>query len=251
MGGSMAEYLLSEGAKVAIVGRTAEKVEAKLAVLNKKSAECLGFSGDVLDQIFLEKVKNEVMNKWGRIDVLINAAGGNMPGTTIAQDQTIFDLKMDDFRKVSELNLDGSVRPSLVFGEQMANQGSGCIINVSSMTATQGVTRVVGYSASKAAIDNFTRWMATELALKFGDRLRVNAIAPGFFIGNQNKTLLLNEDGSYTDRGKKIIAKTPMKRFGEAHELNGAVHWLISDAASFVTGTIVAIDGGFSAFSGV
>lgn len=251
LGGSMAEYLLSQDAKVAIVGHTPKKVEAKLAVLKKKSPESMGFSGDVLDKEFLENVKNDVVEKWGRIDVLINAAGGNMPGATIGEDQTIFDLKMDDFRKVAELNLDGSVMPSLVFGKQMADQGSGCIINVSSMTASQAVTRVAGYSASKAAIDNFTRWMATELALKFGDGLRVNAIAPGFFIGDQNRALLLNEDGSYTERGKTIIANTPMKRFGNADELNGAVHWLMSDAASFVTGTIVPIDGGFSAFSGV
>ncbi|AKA34579.1 SDR family oxidoreductase [Flagellimonas lutaonensis] len=251
LGGNMAEYLLSQGTKVAIVGHTPKKVEAKMVILKKVGSDAMGFSGDVLDQEFLRKVREEVLNKWGKIDVLINAAGGNMPGATIAKDQTIFDLKMEDFRKVSELNLDGSVRPSLVFGEQMADQGSGCIINVSSMTATQAVTRVVGYSASKAAIDNFTRWMATELALKFGDGLRVNAIAPGFFIGQQNRALLLNEDGSYTERGKTIIAKTPMKRFGHADELNGTVHWLISDAASFVTGAIIPIDGGFSAFSGV
>jgi len=251
LGGNMAEHLLSEGAKMAIIGRTAKKVETKLAILKKKSPESMGFSGDVLDKNFLKKVKDAVVKKWGEIDVLINAAGGNMPGATIAEDQTIFDVKMDDFRKVAELNLDGSVMPSLVFGKQMADQGSGCIINVSSMTATQAVTRVVGYSASKAAIDNFTRWMATELAQKFGDKLRVNAIAPGFFISDQNRKLLLNDDGSYTERGKTIIANTPMKRFGNADELNGAVHWLISDAASFVTGAIIPIDGGFSAFSGV
>ena len=251
LGGSMAEYLLAQGAKVAIVGRTLKKIDARLAVLNKKSPEVLGFSGNVLDQLFLQQVKDVIVEKWGRIDVLINAAGGNMPGATIGENQTIFDLGIDDFRRVSELNLDGSVRPSLIFGKQMADQGDGCIINVSSMTAKQAVTRVLGYSASKAAIDNFTRWMATELALKFGDGLRVNAIAPGFFIGAQNRSLLLNKDGSYTERGKTIIANTPMKRFGNADELNGTIHWLISDAASFVTGTIIPIDGGFSAFSGV
>ncbi|MCL4119612.1 UNVERIFIED_CONTAM: hypothetical protein GTU68_020545 [Idotea baltica] len=158
---------------------------------------------------------------------------------------------MDDFKKVSELNLNGSVLPSMVFGKVMADQRSGSIINISSMTATQAVTRVVGYSASKAAIDIFTKWMATEMAIKFEGSVRVNAIAPGFFIGNQNRALLTNEDGSYTDRGNTIIANTPMKRFGDADELNGAIHWLMSDAASFVTGTIVPIDGGFSAFSGV
>ena len=251
LGGSMAEYLLGEGAKVVIVGQTPEKVDDKVSVLRKISQESMGFTGDVLDRGFLREVKKAVIDIWGRIDVLINAAGGNMPGATIGEDQTVFDLNIDDFRKVSALNLDGTVIPSVVFGEQMAEQGSGCIINVSSMTATQAVTRVVGYSASKAAIDNFTRWMATEMAVKFGEGLRVNAIAPGFFIGDQNRALLLNEDGSYTERGNTIIKNTPMKRFGRADELNGAVHWLISDAASFVTGAIIPIDGGFSAFSGV
>ena len=251
LGGNMAEYLLSEGAKVGIIGRTPEKVTAKVIDLKKIGSDVLGFTGDVLDKEFLVQVKEALVDKWNRIDGLINAAGGNMPGATIGEDQTIFDLKMDDFRKVAELNLEGTVIPTLVFGEKMAEQSKGCIINVSSMTATTAVTRVVGYSAAKAAIDNFTRWIATELAQKFGEGLRVNAIAPGFFISEQNKTLLLNKDGSYTERGKTIIANTPMKRFGHADELNGAVHWLISDAASFVTGTIVPIDGGFSAFSGV
>ena len=251
LGGNMAKYLLSHGAKVAIIGRTSEKVAAKLADLKKINPDALGFTGDVLDKAFLVQVKETLLGHWNRIDVLINAAGGNMPGATIGKDQTIFDLKMDDFRRVSELNLDGTVIPCLVFGKQMAEQGQGCIINVSSMTASRAVTRVVGYSAAKAAIDNFTRWMATELAQKYSEGLRVNAIAPGFFISNQNRDLLLNKDGSYTERGKAIIANTPMGRFGHPDELNGAVHWLISDAASFVTGTVVPVDGGFSAFSGV
>ena len=251
LGGKMAEYLLSEGAKVAIIGRTSDKVTAKVTQLKNISTNVLGFAGDVLDNEFLVQVKDSLVDQWNSIDGLINAAGGNMPGATIGEDQTIFDLNMDDFRKVTELNMDGTVIPTLVFGKQMAEQGKGCIINVSSMTASRAVTRVVGYSAAKAAIDNFTRWTATELAQKFGEGLRVNAIAPGFFISEQNRDLLLNKDGSYTERGKTIIANTPMKRFGQADELNGAVHWLISDAASFVTGTIVAIDGGFNAFSGV
>ncbi len=251
LGGSMAEYLLGEGAKVILLGQTEAKVEDKVGQLKKVYPDVMGFAGNVLDRDFLEKVKDMVVGTWGKLDVLINAAGGNLPGAVIGEGQNIFDLEMDDFRKVSELNLDGSVVPSLVFGKQMADQGRGCILNISSMAATRALTRVVGYSVSKAAIDNFTKWMATELALKFGEGLRVNAIAPGFFISNQNRNLLLKEDGSYTDRGKTIIANTPMKRFGKADELHGAVHWLISDAASFVTGTIIPIDGGFNAFSGV
>ena len=251
LGGSMASYLSASGAKIVVLDLMPEAVQKRVAELKQINPDTIGISGSVLNKAHLEKAKAEILEKWGKIDVLINAAGGNMPGATIAEDQTIFDLKMEDFRKVSELNLDGSVLPSLVFGEEMAKQGSGSIINISSMTATRAITRVVGYSASKAAIDIFTKWMATEMALKFKGSIRVNAIAPGFFIGNQNRDLLTNEDGSYTERGNTIIKNTPMKRFGEADELNGTIHWLISDASSFVTGTIVPIDGGFSAFSGV
>ena len=251
LGGSMATYLASCGAKIVILSRNQISIEQKVEELKSISPDVLGIACDVLDQEALELVKNEVFEKWGRIDVLINAAGGNMPGATIREDQTIFDLEMSDFRKVSELNLDGSVIPSLVFGKVMGDQGSGNIINISSMASVSAITRVVGYSTSKAAIDIFTKWMATEMALKFDGNIRVNAIAPGFFIGNQNRALLTNEDGSYTDRGNTIIQNTPMKRFGDAAELNGVVHWLMSDAASFVTGAIIPIDGGFSAFSGV
>lgn len=251
LGGSMAEYLLGLGANIVILDMDPTRVADRVKELQSINENVIGFAGSVLSQEDLEEAKAEILKKWNRIDVLINAAGGNMPGATIGVDQTIFDLKMDDFRKVSELNLDGSVLPSLVFGEAIANQGTGSIINISSMTATRAITRVIGYSASKAAIDIFTKWMATEMALKFSDKVRVNAIAPGFFIGNQNRALLTNEDGSYTERGNTIITNTPMKRFGEADELNGTIHWLMSDAASFVTGTIVPIDGGFSAFSGV
>lgn len=251
LGSSMAHYLLRQEAKVAILDLNEDIINKRVTELKKISSEVIGVVGSVLDKKQLEKAKNKIMERWSFIDVLINAAGGNMPGATIGEDQTIFDLDMDDFKKVSDLNLNGSVLPSLVFGEVMAKQKNGNIINISSMTATQAITRVVGYSASKAAINNFTKWMATEMALKFGDRVRVNAIAPGFFIGNQNRALLTNIDGNYTKRGNTIISNTPMKRFGKAEELHGTIHWLISDAASFITGTITPIDGGFSAFSGV
>ena len=251
LGSSMASYLLSKGAKVAILDLNKKSVEEKVLELKNIGGDVIGVSGNVLDESDLEKAKSVILEKFDKIDVLINAAGGNLSGATISVDQTIFDLKMKDFRKVSELNLDGSVLPSLVFGKEIANLGSGSIINISSMTADRAISRVVGYSASKAAIDIFTKWMATEMALKFNDKIRVNAIAPGFFIGNQNRDLLIQDSGSYTDRGHLIIQNTPMKRFGNSDELNGTIHWLISDAASFVTGTITPIDGGFSAFSGV
>lgn len=251
LGGSMAGYLLQAGARIALLGLHQDRVDKSVAELEKINLNVVGFAGSVLDKKWLSEVCTTIQNKWGHIDGLINAAGGNMPGATIGTDQTIFDLNLEDFQKVTKLNLDGTVLPSLVFGEAMAKKRKGSIINLSSMTADRAITRVVGYSASKAAIDNFTKWMATEMALKFEGNIRVNAIAPGFFIGNQNRALLTEEDGSYTERGKTIIANTPMKRFGEAEELHGVVHWLLSDAASFVTGTITPIDGGFSAYSGV
>ncbi len=251
LGGTIACYLLEKKARVVILGSNQQRLDDKLSSLLKISDRVLGFVCAVLDKSRVEEVSEDIISKWGKVDVLLNAAGGNMPGATIAEDQTIFDLKIDEFNKVADLNLNGTLIPSLVFGKIMANQGKGVIINYSSMAALRPITRVVGYSASKAAVTNLTEWMAIEFALKFGDKLRVNAIAPGFFIGNQNKKLLLNEDGTYTDRGEKIIANTPMKRFGKAEELNGAIHWLISDNASFVTGIVVPIDGGFNVFSGV
>jgi len=251
LGSSLAEYLLGEGAKVAILGQRPEKMETRLEALRGQYPEVLGFTGSVLDRNFLEGVKDKVLAQWGRIDGLVNAAGGNMPGAIVEAGQSVFDMDMADFRKVSELNLDGSVLPALVFGAPMAVQGQGSIVNISSTAAIRALTRVVGYSASKAAIENLTKWLATDLALKHGDGLRVNAVAPGFFIGSQNRDLLINKDGSYTERGNTIITNTPMKRFGRPDEFQGAIHWLLSDAASFVTGAIIPVDGGFNAFSGV
>ncbi len=251
LGGTIAKYLLECNAKVVILDFDQERLESKLIELKEFDNNVIGYICDVLDNTKVKEISEKIISHWGKVDVLLNAAGGNMPGATIAEDQTIFDLKLDDFKKVSDLNLNGTLIPSLVFGKIMAEIGKGVIINYSSMAVFRTITRVVGYSVSKAAVTNLTEWMATEFALKFGDKLRVNAIAPGFFIGNQNRKLLLNDDGTYTERGNKIIANTPMKRFGEAEELNGVIHWLISDAASFVTGVVVPIDGGFNVFSGV
>lgn len=249
LGSNIAKHFVESGAKVAILGRDQEKAEKSAKSLSESHA--LGFKADVLDKTSLNKVKESLIATWGQIDVLINAAGGNMAGATISPGDSLFDMSIPDFQKVTDLNLMGTVVPSLVFGEHMSKQGNGSIINVSSMAVPQALTRVVGYSASKAAMENFTRWMAVDMALKFGDKLRVNAIAPGFFIADQNRKLLTNEDGSLTDRGNTIIQNTPMKRFGNAEELNGAVHLLASEAGKFITGTVISIDGGFGAFSGV
>ncbi|MEN8250617.1 MAG: SDR family oxidoreductase [Bacteroidota bacterium] len=251
LGGAIAEYLLKNGAKVVILGTNQERLTKKLEHLQAIDNNVEGYVCNVLEKPAVEEACNQIVEKWGKADVLLNAAGGNMPGATITEEQTIFDLDIDEFSKVSDLNLNGTLIPSLVFGKVMADQGEGVIINYSSMAALRPITRVVGYSASKAAVTNLTTWMAIEFAQKFGDKLRVNAIAPGFFIANQNRRLLMNDDESLTDRGKKVISNTPMNRFGEAEELNGAIHWLISDAASFVTGAVIPVDGGFNAYSGV
>ncbi len=252
LGGCAARNLVELGAKVVVLGRDLSKALKKANELNSFSPNsALGLETNILSEKSLNDVKNKIIAHYGKVDVLINAAGGNMSGATIGEHQTVFDLSMEDFQKVTDLNLNGTVLPSLVFGKVMANQKEGVIINYSSMAVDRAITRVVGYSASKAAMENFTRWMAVELATKFGGNIRVNAIAPGFFIGNQNRELLTNSDGSYTQRGQTIINNTPMKRFGNADELNGVIQLLCSDASKFITGTVIPVDGGFSAFSGV
>ncbi|MFC2176439.1 SDR family oxidoreductase [Bacteroidota bacterium] len=248
--GQMAEGLIQCGVKVVLLYRKEETIKERVKKLEQYGTVISLFC-DALKEEDLVKVKDEVLSTFGRIDILINAAGGNMPGATINPDQTIFDMNMADFDKVTSLNLNGSVLPSLIFGKVMSEQKSGNIINISSMAADSVITRVVGYSASKAAITNFTRWMSVEMAKKFGDNIRVNALSPGFFIGNQNRRLLTQEDGSLTPRGNDIIRNTPMGRFGEAEELIGATLFLCSDASKFVTGVVLPVDGGFSIFSGV
>ena len=251
LGSNIAEGFLRAGAKVIIIGAHQERVNAAVERLKTAGSEIKGVVCNVLSIESLEAVKEEVLAQWGRVDILVNAAGGNIPGGTLTADQNIFDMKVEDLDKVVDLNLNGTVYPCLVFGKIMAQQKSGAIVNVSSMAAYESLTRVPGYSMAKSGVENFTRWLAQEMAIQFSEKIRVNAIAPGFFIGNQNRAILINPDGSLTDRSKKVIAKTPMRRFGDISELNGAVQFLCSDAASFITGTVLPVDGGFSAFSGV
>ncbi|MDR2388689.1 MAG: SDR family oxidoreductase [Tannerellaceae bacterium] len=251
LGGSIAKSFVQAGARVVALDVRREPLEKRVEELRASGGEVLGITADVLEVESLEKAAAEAVTQWGTIDVLLNIAGGNLPGATLAPDQSFFDLQITDWEKVTALNLNGTVYPCLVFGKIMAKQKSGCIVNVSSMTAYSAITRVPGYSVAKAGISNFTQWLATEMALKYGDGIRVNAIAPGFFIGDQNRAVLLNPDGSLTERSQKVLAKTPMKRFGDITELNGAVQFLCSEAASFITGALLPVDGGFSAFSGV
>jgi NAD(P)-dependent dehydrogenase (short-subunit alcohol dehydrogenase family) len=253
LAGSAADYLAGEGARIVYVGRSAEKLDAALMRCRKlhPSAECMACIADVLDRSSLEQAKESVLRDWGKIDGLINGAGGNMTGATIAPDQTFFDLDLAALQEVISLNLQGTVLPSLVFAQQMMKSRSGSIVNFSSASVPQTVTRVVGYSAAKAGVENFTRWLAVDLARRTEGGVRVNAVLPGFFIADQNRRLLTHEDGSLTDRGQSIVQKTPIGRFGRAEELHGAIQYLLSDASTFVTGSVVTIDGGFGAFSGV
>jgi len=273
LGSEMARGLARAGARVAILGRRAEQAEVVGGEITQAGGEAMAAPADVNDTVQLKRARQRILDRWGRLDILVNAAGGNMPKATIADTDSIFSLEMEAFEQVLNLNLGGTVRPSLVFGESMAKPGGsgeaasgsglesrsggetekprGTIVNISSMTSQRVVTRVVGYSAGKAAVENFTRWLAVELARKFGEGLRVNAIAPGFFISEQNRTLLLTPEGDLTERGRKIVEHTPAGRFGEAHELVSTLVWLCGPGASFVNGVVIPVDGGFSVFSGV
>ncbi len=251
LGGNIAKRFVNEGAKVVAIDIRQENLDARVAELAAMGGEAIGIVGNVLDIESLENVSHQIVAKWGRIDILLNIAGGNLPGATLAPDQSFFDMNISDWEKVTQLNMNGTVYPCYVFGRQMAEQGEGCIVNISSMAVYSAITRVPGYSAAKAAITNFTQWLASEMSLKYGDGIRVNAVAPGFFIGDQNRAILINPDGSYTERSLKVLAKTPMKRFGDISELNGTVQFLCSKAAGFITGAVIPVDGGFSAFSGV
>ncbi len=250
LGSSMAGALAAAGVRVAILGRRADAADAAVQSIRAAGGEAVAVIADVVDETSLRAARDTVIRTWGRIDILLNAAGGNV--ARARNDGTLpFSLPMDAFNEVLQLNLHGTVLPSLIFGEIMAAQQRGCIVNISSMASTQALSGVMGYSAAKAAVENFTKWLAVDLATKCGDGLRVNAISPGFFLATQNRAVLINPDGSYSARAQRVITKTPMGRFGNHSELHGALLYLCSDAASFVTGTVLPVDGGFSAFSGV
>lgn len=249
LGRAMVRHFAEEGAKVVILGRN-EQVGNQLAdEAVKVGGTAVFYTTNVLDKERLEQNYADIMERFGRIDVLINGAGGNMPGATIAPDKTLFDLDLEAMRQVVDLNLFGTVLPTMIFARAMVEQKQGSIINIASEAGLRPLTRVAGYGVAKAAVINFTKYMCGELATKFGPGLRVNAIAPGFFLTEQNRTLLTNPDGSLTPRAETILAHTPFKRFGEPEELLGTLQWLASDASRFVSGTLTVIDGGFDAFS--
>ena len=254
LGSEMARALGRSGARVAVLGRREERANRVTSEIEEAGGESLALPADVLDTGQLEGARDALLERWGRVDVLVNAAGGNVPEATLGDGVSVFQLPEKALRQVMDLNFLGTLLPSQVFGAAMvegAEEPEGCIVNISSMAASKTLTNVVGYSAAKAAVDNFTRWLAVELARSYGPGLRVNAIAPGFFIGEQNRNLLLEEDGSPSQRGQTIIEHTPAGRFGEPDELGGTLIWLCSPASAFVTGIVVPVDGGFSAFSGV
>ena len=252
LGSVMVRGVAAAGARVAILGRRSDVAEALAASVRADGGEAQAMPADVLDRAALERVRAELLSRWGRIDLLVNAAGGHDPGAVLAPGHGLEDLDVDAMRRVMDLNFIGSFLPTQVFATPMAERGSGAIVNVSSMAALPAaITRVAGYSAAKAAVENFTRWAAVTVAQQHGAGVRVNAIAPGFFVAQQNRALLVDDAGGLTDRGRAIVAGTPMGRFGEPAELLGALLWLLSDASRFVTGIVVPVDGGFSAFSGV
>lgn len=251
LGGAMALGLARAGAKVAVLGRRQAQADQLVAQISAAGGVGLALSADVTARESLLAARQTLLATWGSLDILVNAAGGNQPAATVAPAGSFFTVPEAALQDVIGLNLIGTLLPSQIFGESMAERRQGCIVNVSSMAAARALTRVVAYGAAKAAVDNFTRWLAVELAHKYGPALRVNAIAPGFFIGDQNRDLLLNGDGSLTARGQAIIDHTPAAQFGVPEDLIGALIWLCSPAARFVTGSVIAIDGGFGAFSGV
>lgn len=248
LGRCIAAYLAEQGASVVLLGRNTELGNKIVTDIKEKGGDALFLKSDVLNAQIVEENCTEIIYRYGHIDALLNAAGGNMPGATIAPTGNFFDVKIPDFQKVLDLNLTGTLIPTQIFLKPMVAAGKGSIVNFSSMSAFRPLTRVMGYGAAKAGISNFTAYMAGEIASKFTTNIRINAIAPGFFLTSQNKDLLTNPDGSLTSRGEDVVRQTPFKRFGKPEELCGTIHYLISEASSFVTGTVAVVDGGFNTY---
>jgi NAD(P)-dependent dehydrogenase (short-subunit alcohol dehydrogenase family) len=252
LGYSFNKAIAKAGGIVCILGRNKEKAEERAAEIIAEGGKAIGLYADVLNEADLQKANDIILEKYGRIDGLVNAAGGNQPKAVIQPEADLFDLDLEALEAVMKLNLFGSLLPTQVFGRtMMATSDAASIVNISSVSANTMVTRVLGYSMAKAAIESYTKWFAIELAKRYGGKIRMNAIMPGFFLTEQNRTLLTNEDGSLTDRGQKVITKTPIQRFGNPEELSAALLYLLSDDSTFVLGSVLAVDGGFTPFSGV
>lgn len=249
LGREIGKYLAKQGAKVVLLGRKQDVGDQLAQEINNEGGEAMFYACDVMNTLSVQTVCDNVMARYGKVDALLNAAGGNMPGATIAPTGTIFDVQVEEFQKVLNVNLTGTIIPTQIFLKPMVEAGKGSIVNFSSMAAFRPLTRVMGYAAAKAGISNFTAFLANEVASKFSPAIRVNAIAPGFFLTNQNRALLTQPDGSLTERGADVIRQTPFKRFGKPEELCGTIHYLISEASTFVTGTVAVVDGGFNVFA--
>ena len=251
LGGAFVKGIANAGGAVVILGRNSTVGNERAEEINASGGDAIFIAVDVLEEADLLKAKEIILEKYGKIDGLVNAAGGNIPEAVVQPDADIFNMNIDGMKRAMVLNLWGTIIPTQIFGSVMAQKGSGSIVNISSVSSKQVVTKVLGYSMGKAAVDIYTQWFGVEVANRFGDAIRVNAIMPGFFLTEQNRTLLTQPDGSYTDRGNSVIKNTPFKRFGKPEELVGALVYLLSDASKFVTGMQLGVDGGFTVFSGV
>ena len=251
MGNSFVNAIVEAGGAVGILGRNAEIANERADAINKNGGKAIALIADAMDEAQLIAAREKIIAAFGKIDGLVNAAGGNMPDGVLQPEESIFEMKMDGMKKVLDLNLWGTLIPTQVFGQAIAETGKGTIVNISSMNSKKAVTKVLGYNMGKAAVDCYTQWFAVELANRYGDKIRMNALAPGFFLTEQNRNLLTTPDGGFTPRGQSVIKQTPFKRFGDPDELKGALVWLLSDASQFVTGAMICVDGGFSIFSGV
>ncbi|SMB87049.1 short-chain dehydrogenase/reductase SDR [Hymenobacter roseosalivarius DSM 11622] len=251
LGEALSLAVAEAGAKVVVLGRDATRAAARVAAIRAGGGEAIAVLTDVLDKEKMQAACEEIVATWGTIDGLVNAAGGNLPGANVGPDQDLFDLSIEQTRQAVDLNLFGTVIPTTVFGRVMAEKGRGSIVNISSLTAQRPLTRVLGYTMAKKAVEAYTQWMAVELGLRYGGALRMNAIAPGVFLTEQNRSLLVDTNGNPTERARKFIAHTPYQRFGVPEELTGTLIYLLSDASRFVSGETILVDGGFNAYSGV
>jgi NAD(P)-dependent dehydrogenase (short-subunit alcohol dehydrogenase family) len=251
IGHAFIKGIVAAGGTVGILGRNEKVANERVQNIVNQGGRAITLIADVTDELQLIAAREKILAEFGKIDGLVNAAGGNIPDAVVQPEQDIFKLNVTALDEVMKLNLLGTILPTQIFGEAIKNNGSGSIVNVSSVVSQLAVTKVLGYSLAKASIDSYTQWFAVELARRYGDAIRMNSIAPGFFLTEQNKTLLTNPDGSLTERGNLVIKNTPFSRFGNPDELIGALVWLLSDASKFVTGSKITVDGGFTIYSGV
>ena len=251
LGDAFINGIVEAGGSVGILGRNEKVAKERTDAINRSGGKAIALVADVLDEAQLINARKQVLDRFGKIDGLVNGAGGNMPDGVLQPDESIFKIRMDGMKKVMDINLWGTLIPTQIFGEAIAESGKGSIVNISSMNSKRAITKVLGYNMGKAAVDCYNQWFAVELSRRYGDKIRMNALAPGFFLTEQNRNLLTKPEGAYTERRESVISPTPFKRFGHPDELKGALVWLLIDASQFVTGSMICVDGGFSIFGGV